>query len=49
MQTNTFLAVYHHAEVRRRDIQEIIRPESVEKFVYNEKIFKEEPVAGNDF
>ncbi len=43
MQTKTFLAFYHHAEVKRKESPEVDRPEGVEKFVYNEKIFKEEP------
>ncbi len=43
MQTKTFLAFYHHAEVKRKESPDVDRPEGVEKFVYNEKIFKEEP------
>ncbi len=51
MQTKTFLSFYHHAEVKRKDAASpppnSYRPDgAVEKFVYNEKIFKEEPGSG---
>jgi hypothetical protein len=49
VQTKTFLAFYHHAEVMRKDSPDCWRQEGVEKFVYSEKIFKEEPGSGTCF
>jgi hypothetical protein len=47
MQIKTFLVFYHHAEVKKKMVPEICRPDSVEKFVYtSEQVFKEELGTG---